>query len=217
MATVTAIKTVPFTKIDTSVIKALPQIGVHGFAVYAVLKSHLNQKSGQCNPSYATIAHEAGIDRSTVIRSVTKLKALKLLSLSVRFKEDGSPSSNQYAFSGTHKEGPSENSEKSIQCRGTGIPVPFGSGPEPPPIVADDTPPSSTEPPKQSFSLNKKNGTKDIAAALSEKQKTCPHPPSEIVFLADNITLCHHCYGLLDENLRLQEENTPPAENVWAA
>jgi hypothetical protein len=43
----------------------------------------------------------------------------------------------------------------------------------------------------------------------SEKQKTCPHPPSEIVILPDNITICHHCYGLLDENLKLQEEETP--------
>ena len=42
----------------------------------------------------------------------------------------------------------------------------------------------------------------------TEKQKTCPHPPSEIVILADNVTICHHCYGLLDENLKLQEEET---------
>jgi hypothetical protein len=34
--------------------------------------------------------------------------------------------------------------------------------------------------------------------------------------LADNITLCHHCYGLLDEHLRLIEENKP-AEIVSAA
>jgi hypothetical protein len=43
----------------------------------------------------------------------------------------------------------------------------------------------------------------------TEKQKACPHPPTEIVFLADNVTICHHCYGLLDENLKLQEEETP--------
>jgi hypothetical protein len=42
----------------------------------------------------------------------------------------------------------------------------------------------------------------------TEKQKACPHPPTEIVFLADNVTICHHCYGLLDENLNLQEEET---------
>jgi hypothetical protein len=37
----------------------------------------------------------------------------------------------------------------------------------------------------------------------TEKQKTCLHPAPAIVYLADNITICHHCYGLLDENLTL--------------
>jgi hypothetical protein len=50
----------------------------------------------------------------------------------------------------------------------------------------------------------------------TEKQQTCPHPPSEIVFLPDNITLCHHCYGFLDENLRLQVEGRLPADIVAA-
>jgi hypothetical protein len=36
------------------------------------------------------------------------------------------------------------------------------------------------------------------------------------VFLSDNITICHHCYGLLDENLKLQEEEMPPVEIVAA-
>ena len=44
----------------------------------------------------------------------------------------------------------------------------------------------------------------------TEKQKTCPHPPELIVILPDNITICNHCYGLLDENLKLQEEEISP-------
>jgi hypothetical protein len=43
----------------------------------------------------------------------------------------------------------------------------------------------------------------------TEKQKTCPHPPEVLVFLPDHITICHHCYGLLDENLKLVEEDKP--------
>ena len=42
----------------------------------------------------------------------------------------------------------------------------------------------------------------------TEKQKTCPHPPELIVILPDDITICNHCYGLLDENFNLQEEET---------
>ena len=50
----------------------------------------------------------------------------------------------------------------------------------------------------------------------TEKQRACPHPPTEIVFLADNVTICHHCYGLLDENFKLQEEEKSPVEIVAA-
>jgi len=50
----------------------------------------------------------------------------------------------------------------------------------------------------------------------TEKQKTCVHPPEFIVMLPDNITICNHCYGLLDENFQLTEEKTRP-EIVEAA
>ena len=51
----------------------------------------------------------------------------------------------------------------------------------------------------------------------TEKQKTCPHPSEFIVILPDNITICHHCWGLLDENFRLIEEEKTPALIVEAA
>ena len=67
------------------------QIGIYGLGIYVAIKRHLNQKTGECYPSYQTIARKLGIDRSTVIRYVKKLKALNLLSPLLRFKEDGSP------------------------------------------------------------------------------------------------------------------------------
>ena len=46
MATITPIK--PHTRIDNDIIDDyLPQIGTYGFTIYAVIKRHLNQKSGQ--------------------------------------------------------------------------------------------------------------------------------------------------------------------------
>ena len=50
----------------------------------------------------------------------------------------------------------------------------------------------------------------------TEKQKTCTHPVELIVILPDDITICNHCYGLLDENFKLIEEKIP-AEIVEAA
>ena len=192
MATITLLKHTPHTCIENSIIDNMAQIGVYGYAVYCAIKRHLNQKTGDCFPSYGTIARKIGIDRGTVIRYVKKLKALGLLSPQLRFKEDGSPTSNQYNFD-------------------------KGGGTKQPPVVAPDNHPSSSAPPEQSPIPNKKQLTiTEVDLMPTGKQKTCPHPPSEIVFLADNVTICHHCYGLLDENLNLVSEDKP-VENVRAA
>jgi Helix-turn-helix domain len=189
---------VPHTRIDNTIIDDyLPLIGPYGYTIYSVIKRHLNQKTGDCYPSYKTIARKSGIDRSTVIRYVHKLKALNLLSPLLRFKEDGSPKSNQYNFSSDCPT-PEDNSNK-------------GSGTKPPPEVAQDNHPGGTEPPKQSSSLNKKIRTiTEVDLMPTEKQKTCPHQPEFIVILPDNITICNHCYGLLDENLKLIVEDKIP-------
>jgi Helix-turn-helix domain len=184
---------VPHTRIDNSIIDDVAsQIGIYGLGIYVAIKRHLNQKTGECFPSYQTIAKKLHIDRGTVIRYVKKLKAFNLIDPQLRFKEDGSPTSNQYNFD-----------------QG-GCSKPLG-------VVAEDNHPGCTKPPEQSPSPNKKQRTiTEVDFYPTEKQKTCPHPPTEIVFLADNVTICHHCYGLLDENLKLQEEETPPVEIVAA-
>src|SRR5215211_9493092 len=90
---------VPYTRIDNSIIDdCAAQIGIYGLGIYVAIKRHLNQKTGDCFPSYQTIAKKLHIDRGTVIRYVKKLKAFNLLDPKLRFKEDGSPTSNQYNF-----------------------------------------------------------------------------------------------------------------------
>jgi hypothetical protein len=200
----------PHTRIDNSIIDNLAsQIGIYGLGIYVAIKRHLNQKTGDCYPSYQTIAKKLRIDRGTVIRYVKKLKALNLISPLLRFKEDGSPTSNQYNFQGAENSVPSKNTDKSVH-------IVQGSSSEPLPVVAQDNQPSSTEPPEQSEPNKKQRTITDVDFYPTEKQKTCPHPPTEIVFLADNVTICHHCYGLLDENLKLQEEEKTEVEIVAA-
>ena len=219
MATITAIKTTPHTRIENTIIANMADIGVYAYAVYSAIKMHLNQATGACFPSYATIARMTGIHRSTVIDCVKILTARKLISPLWRYKEDGSHASNQYDFPAPDKTGGSKN-------QGTGNPTPSkqveptvpmapGSRPEPPPPVVQDDPPSRPEPPEQSSSPNKKTLTiTEVNLLPTEKQKTCPHPRSEIVFLADNVTICHHCYGLLDENLTLMVGGEASPENL---
>jgi hypothetical protein len=86
----------PHTRVDNSIIDNLAAtIGIYGLGIYVAIKRHLNQKTGDCYPSYQTIAKKLHIDRGTVIRYVKKLKAFNLLDPQLRFKEDGSPTSNQ--------------------------------------------------------------------------------------------------------------------------
>jgi hypothetical protein len=185
----------PYTKVDNSIIdECASKIGIYGLGIYIAIKRHLNQKTGDCFPSYQTIAKKLHIDRGTVIRYVKKLKAFNLLDPKLRFKEDGSPTSNQYNFSSAAERDDSKP----------------GGGSEQPSVMAEDNQPGCTKPPEQSPILNKKQRTiEEVDLMPTERQKTCPHPPSEIVILPDNITICHHCYGLLDENLKLVEEETP--------
>jgi hypothetical protein len=197
MATITPLKTIPHTRIENSIIANMADIGVYAYAVYSAIKMHLNQATGACFPSYATIARMTGIHRSTVIECVKTLTARKLVSPLWRYKEDGSHASNQYNFQAPDTPVPAKQGENIVQKEQCGRP-------EPPPLVAQDDHPSRPEPPEQVFSPNKKEERTTQRSALpTEKQKTCPHPASQIVYLFDNITLCHHCYGLLDENLKL--------------
>ena len=210
----------PHTRIDNSIIDDLAsKIGIYGLGIYVAIKRHLNQKTGDCFPSYQTIAKKLHIDRGTVIRYVKKLKAFNLLDPQLRFKEDGSPTSNQYNFQGAENSVPSNDADKEVH-------IVQGGGTEPLPVVAQDNHPGCSEPPEQSPSPNKKQRTiqeVDFIAEKNqqtpmptEKQQTCPHPVSEIVILPDNITICNHCYGLLDVNLKLDEEEAPPVEIVAA-
>jgi hypothetical protein len=205
-----AIAITPHTRIDNSIIDNLAaQIGIYGLGIYVAIKRHLNQKTGDCFPSYKTIARKLGIDRGTVIRYVKKLKAFNLLDPEMRFKEDGSPTSNQYNFQMTENSVPSKNIDNPVH-------IVQGSGTEPPPVVVEDNQPSCTEPPEQSEPNKKERTSSDVGFYPTEKQKTCPHPPTEIVFLADNVTICHHCYGLLDENFKLQKGEIVTVEIVAA-
>jgi len=220
MATITPIKHTPHTRIENTIIANMSEMGVYCYAVYSAIKMHVNQATGDCFPSYATIARITGIHRSTVIECVKKLRVLKLISPLWRFKEDGSHTSNQYNFQSSGKAeasplqgvGDEASSPKIEEVGKTGQ----GGRPEPPPLVGEDDHPSRPERPEQSETNKKKRTIDEVDFMVTEKQKTCSHPAETIVLLPDNITICHHCYGLLDENLKLVEEKPSP-EIVEAA
>jgi hypothetical protein len=50
----------PHVRIDNSIIDDLAaQIGIYGLGIYVAIKRHLNQKTGDCFPSYKpTVCHD---------------------------------------------------------------------------------------------------------------------------------------------------------------
>ena len=49
----------PHTRINNSIIDDLSsQIGIYGLGIYVAIKRHLNTKTGECYPSYQTIARK---------------------------------------------------------------------------------------------------------------------------------------------------------------
>jgi hypothetical protein len=205
--------TAPHTRIDNVIIdEILPKIGVYGLTIYTVIKRHLNFTTGQCNPSYNRIAKMIGIDRTTVIRYVKKLRGLGLLEAELCFKEDGSPTSNQYELAPTQK---SSTKQKRTNARKE-------SSRKQSPLVVDDNPPGGAAPPEQVFSIKSNITIKDsedteksiplnqgaekpLASEKTaptdektEKQKNCPHPYADVVRLHDGITICNHCYDTIE-------------------
>ncbi len=209
----------PHTRIDNTIIDDhTPHIGLAGLGVLVLIKRYLNHKTGQCNPSYKTLARKAGVDRSTIIRYVKKLKAFNLIDPELRFKEDGSHAANQYHFSPTAAQPtpqqPVTPVTQDTADKGGGAIAPPPPEKHPSPSGSPATTGGAPLPPEQSSFQNKKERTMtQVDLLLTEKQKTCPHPPELIVMLPDNITICNHCYGLLDEDFKLiEEKNTPEAE-----
>jgi GntR family transcriptional regulator len=209
---------VPHIRIDNSIIdEYLPKIGPYGYTIYSVIKRYFNQKTGDCYPSYKTIAKKSGIDRSTVIRYVKKLRDFKLISPEWRFKEDGSHTSNQYNFQAAENSAPSENIVNPVQIgQGAETSVPSGGGTKPLPVVAEDNHPSSPPPPKQSEPNKKERTITDVDFMPTERQRNCPHPVTEVVYLSAGIVVCHHCYSLLPDPCAMQEEEMSPTEIVAA-
>jgi hypothetical protein len=228
MATITRISSHPHYRVDNIIIDEYGEkIGAIGIAIYNVLARYADRVTGICYPCIGTIAKKLKLSRTTVKKYLRILLNYCLIAISPRLSDAGDPTSNLYILLDPSPEKVTERKRKLeallIPQEGafTFDPVVDSSNggrspadPLPYPLA---THPQSPDDPEQSSSLNKKFRTRtEVALLPTEKQKTCTHPPEFIVMLPDNITICNHCYGLLDENFCLLEEKTD-AEIVEAA
>jgi hypothetical protein len=209
MAAITRIQPRPNSfRVDNIIVDEYGEkIGAIGVAIYNVLARHADRQTGICYPCIGTIAKKLALGRTTVKKYLRILLNHCLIAIAPRMSEAGDPTSNSYMLLDPSPEQVALRRRKLEALltpqQGT-FTLPGGRSPDDPPPCLLATDPQSPADPEQVFSLNKKPRTMTEAAVLpTEKQKTCPHPQSEIVFLADHVTICHHCYGLLDENLTL--------------
>jgi hypothetical protein len=228
MATITKIQPRPHTyRIDNIIVDDYAEkIGAIGVAIYNVLARYADRQTGICYPCIGTIAKKLKLGRTTVKKYLRILLNHSLIAISSRLSDEGDPTSNSYMLLDPSPEQVAlrrRKLEALLTPQYGTFKLDGGRSPDDPPPCLSATDPQSPADPEQPSSPNKNNRTSldallptPIKSGPTDKQKTCPHPPSEIVFLQDNITICHHCYGLLDENLKLVEEDKP-AQAVYAA
>jgi hypothetical protein len=212
--------TAPHTRIDNFVIDEYgDKIGAYGLAVYTIIKRHYNWATGQCTPSYNRIAQMCKISRSTVKRAVKSLKAFGLIDAKMRFADDGQ-TSNQYGFYQPQR--PVKKPAPPVPA--CTPPVQTSTITQMSPPGSHRPPGEALQNPKQVFSeqvKEKKENAKGVPlkegkeektqgtekpvayektapTEKTENQKKCLHPYSEVVMLSDGVTICNHCFSLID-------------------
>jgi len=220
MATITSIKLRSNAYLIDNILvdEYAEKIGAIGIAIYNVLSRYADRKTGVCFPCIGTIAKKLKLGRTTVKKYLKILYKVDLITILHRVSPDGDPTSNSYMLLDPS---PEQVALRRRKLEALLIPQQGTFRLDSPEDRYDGG--GSPADPKQVVSLNKNNGTSFVALQPTEKQEICPHPSDAIVFLPDHVTICHHCYGLLDENLKLvsclsaeRKENTT-AQAVSAA
>lgn len=84
--------------VDDAVVDILgDHIGPYGLAVYMALARYAD-RHGDCYPSLRTLSRKVGISRTTVVKSLKKLEACGLISITPRTTGRGDLTSNMYAL-----------------------------------------------------------------------------------------------------------------------
>ncbi len=196
-------KTRPFVQLDAKLLKNyMPIIGPNGLAVYTCLKLHENRRTGQCNPSYQTVAEETGLSRRSVIRYTAQLIKLKLISPTPLWSKKGNRTSNQYNLTDPNRLDYGERSDNNSPKNSSAIQSLPDFEPEPPSHYPSDTDALQPDSPNQ-INITKIEKPEII---LTDKQRNCTHHPSSVQHFGQGVNICHNCYGLLDDDGQLIEE-----------
>jgi hypothetical protein len=220
MAQVAQFKIRPHTyRIDNIIIDEYgDKIGAIGVAVYNVLARHADRQTGVSFPSIRLICKKLKLGRSTVKKYLRILLNHDLISITSRYTEEGDLTSNSYMILDP---APEQMARRRLQrdrlisgYYASPAPETGGSPADRPPSPTATDPRSPAD--HEQLSLNKDIRTSVPPSRAADRQLTCPHPVEELVFLSEGICICNHCYGCLDGERRLIDDDAPP-ERVRAA
>ena len=203
MAQIIVLKRAHFFSIDNDIIDVHAKtIGAIGVAIYTVLARYANRRTGECWPTIPRIARMLDLGRSTVKRYLQRLQAAGLISIEERWDEEGDRTSNRYTLLAPDPESIAKRQEQSaspVVLAGPTTTEGGGSAADRPSVPCDTlggatTTPEPTDPPNQ-----QRETTNDVPSlGQTNRQRTCLHPVDEVHRMADAMTICLHCFSVLD-------------------
>jgi DNA-binding MarR family transcriptional regulator len=203
--TIVVLKRAHFFSIDNDIIDVHAKtIGAIGIAIYAVLARYANRKTGECWPAIARIQRTLNLGRSTVKRYLHRLEAAGLITVEERWDEEGDRTSNRYTLLDPDPTAITQRQEQSD------TPVLFdpatatqggGSATDPPSVLCDAVGESTTNPEPSDPQNQQRETTNDVPSqGQTNRQRTCLHPAAEVHRMADALTICLHCFSVLDSH-----------------
>jgi DNA-binding MarR family transcriptional regulator len=201
--TVVVLKRAHFFSIDNDIIDVHAKtIGAIGIAIYAVLARYANRKTGECWPAIARIQRMLNLGRSTVKRYLHRLEAAGLITIKERWDEEGDRTSNRYTLLDPD---PTAIAQRPAQLD---TPVLFdptpatdggGSAPDLPSVPCDTLGGSTLNPEPADPQNQHRETTNDVASrGQTNRQRTCLHPATDVHRMADAMTICLHCFSVLN-------------------
>jgi GntR family transcriptional regulator len=210
MAQIVILKRAHFFSIDNDIIDVhAKKIGAIGVAIYTALARFANRRTGECWPTIPRIARMLDLGRSTVKRYLQRLQAAGLISIEERWDEEGDRTSNRYTLLAPDPESIANRQEQSaspVVLAGPTATEGGGSAADRPSVPGDALGGSPVNP-EPTDPENQQRPTTNDAASLGKtaRQKTCPHPESEVHRFSDGITICFHCFTLLGNDVNSED------------
>jgi DNA-binding transcriptional ArsR family regulator len=201
----------PFSKsVDDFIQFHAREVGPIASMIYMVIRKHEKWGTHQCWPSIARIAHLVGVSVSSVQRHLHILVKAGLITVEKRWNKDGGPTTHLFTVLDPSPAAVAKRLQAMEEAaRG-------GGSIQRPPSLQTATTPGSTQLPEQSFSLEQEllneqkpacaeemgtenlvqTSTVDTPPAHPDRQP-CTHPHEECSHY-DDITVCKHCWTLVD-------------------